>query len=468
MEQKTNSNLHLGMTFMASIFFIFGFITNFNIAMKDQVQLAFDLKSLYPGWENFLSQLVNFVFFVAYACFSFLCGSIIKKIGYKSGVIAGLVLVALGSYMFFPAVAVLSYPLFLVAVFVMATGVVFLQTAANPYVVALGPQETAPARLNLTQALNGVATTIAPFLAGILVLAPAVLALKGGASAADAAKFVQMPFVVIGSIVVLIAIGIAFIKLPNITGDTTISSKSVLKKPQVWLGALGIFCYVGAEVGTAGQVAPYLKDGGFAVDVAVKLSAIYWGGAMVGRFFGSILLSNLPNAKKYQYSVYVMVFAFFVGWFITSASVSNGQFTFISQPLNGFIFLGISVANFFLLLLGKGKANVALGIFGTVNMLLIIAAYMLPATVGMWCLLSIGFFNSIMFPNIFSLGVNDLDPSEMPLASGIINTLIVGGAVVPLLMGALTDSFSARGALLVPVLCYAYITFFALKGSKIR
>jgi len=458
------------MTFMASIFFIFGFITNFNIAMKDQVQMAFDLHKLYPGWENFLAQLVNGVFFFAYACFSFLCGGIIKKIGYKSGVVAGLVLVAIGSFMFFPAVSVLSYPLFLLAVFVMATGVVFLQTAANPYVAALGPQETAPARLNLTQALNGVATTIAPFLAGILVLAPAVMALKANpnASPADAAKFVQMPFVIIGSIVLLIAVGIAFIKLPKITGDETIPSKSVFKKPQVWLSALGIFCYVGAEVGTAGQIAPYLKTSGFAIDVAVKLSAIYWGGAMVGRFFGSILLGDLPAAKKYQYSAYVMVFAFFVGWFITSASVTQGQFVFESKPLNGLIFLGIAIANFFLMLFGKGKANVALGIFGTVNMLLILAAFMLPATVGMWCLLSIGFFNSIMFPNIFSLGVNDLDPSEMPLASGIINTLIVGGAVIPVLMGALTDSFSARGALLIPVVCYAYITFFALKGSKIR
>ncbi len=467
MEQK-QTNYGLGMTFMAAIFFIFGFITNFNIAMKDQVQVAFDLKALYPGWENFLAQLVNGVFFFAYACFSFLCGSIIKKIGYKSGVVAGLILVAVGSYMFFPAVTVLSYPLFLVAVFVMATGVVFLQTAANPYVAALGPQDTAPARLNLTQALNGVATTIAPFLAGVLVLAPAVLAINNGATAAEAAEFVKMPFVIIGSVVVVIAIGISFIKLPAISGDTTIPSKSVLKKPQVWLGAIGIFCYVGAEVGTAGQIAPYLKDSGMAVDLAVKLSAIYWGGAMVGRFFGSILLSTLPNAKKYQYSAFVMVFAFFVGWFITSASVKEGQFVFDSQPLNGLIFLAIAVANFFLMLLGKGKANVALGIFGTVNMLLILAAYILPAEVGMWCLLSIGFFNSIMFPNIFSLGVNDLDPSEMPLASGIINTLIVGGAVVPVLMGAFTDQIGARAALLIPIACYAYITFFALRGSKVR
>ncbi len=461
MTQQSSSNLKIGMSFMASIFFIFGFVTNFNIAMKDQVQLAFDL-------SNFEAQLVNFSFFIAYAVFSFLCGYIIKKIGYKNGVITGLLLVALGSYMFFPAVSALSYPLFLLAVFVMASGVVFLQTAANPYVVALGPQDTAPARLNLTQALNGVATTIAPFLAGILVLAPAVLAIEGGASPVEAAKYVQMPFIIIGTIVLLIAIAIVFIKLPVILGDDTISSTSVFKKPQVWLGALGIFCYVGAEVGTASQIAPYLKDSGFATDVAVKLSAIYWGGGMVGRFFGSISLSTLSTSKKYQYSAFVMIFAFFVGWFITSANIIDGHFVFDSQIINGVIFLAIAIANFFLLLLGKGKANIALGIFGTVNMLLVASALVLPANIGMWGLLSIGFFNSIMFPNIFSLGVNDLNPSEMPLASGIINTLIFGGAVVPLLMGFITDNATARSALIIPIICYGYITFFALKGSKIR
>ncbi len=469
MTNQPSSNLRVGMTFMASIFFIFGFVTNFNIAMKDQVQLAFDLKTLYPGWENFFAQLVNGVFFFAYFCFSFVCGMIIKKIGYKNGVIAGLVLVATGSYLFFPAVSVLSYPLFLGAIFVMATGVVFLQTAANPYVVALGPQETAPARLNLTQALNGVATTIAPYLAGILVLAPAVLALKSGATAQDAANFVKMPFVVIGSIVVLIAIGILFIKLPEIIGDETVASMSALKKPQVWLGAIGIFCYVGAEVGTASQISSYLTNLlDMAKDEAVKLTAIYWGGNMIGRFMGSVLLGTLSKNLKYKYSLYILVFAFFVGWFIFSAGVKDGQFIFESKPIYGIIFFIIAVANFLLMLLGKGIANISLGIFGATNMFLVLTGFLLPPQIGMWCLLSVGFFNSIMFPNIFSLGVNDLDPSEMPIASGMINTMIVGGSVVPVLMGAITDSVSLKAALLVPIICYAYITFFALKGSKIR
>jgi len=469
MEQKTNSNLRIGMTFMASIFFIFGFITNFNIAMKDQVQLAFDLKTLYPGWENFFAQLVNGVFFFAYFCFSFVCGMIIKKIGYKNGVIVGLLLVSTGSYLFFPAVSVLSYPLFLGAIFVMATGVVFLQTAANPYVAALGPQDTAPARLNLTQALNGVATTIAPYLAGILVLAPAVLALKNGASAQEAANFVKMPFIIIGSIVVLIAIGILFIKLPEIKGDETVASMSALRKPQVLLGAIGIFCYVGAEVGTATQVSNYLTGLlDMAKDEAVKLTAIYWGGQMIGRFFGSVLLGTMAKSVKYKYAALILVFAFFAGWFIFSAGVTEGHFVFRSRPIYGVIFFSIAVINLILMLLGKGIANVSLGIFGAVNMSLVLAGFLLPPQIGMWCLLSVGFFNSIMFPNIFSLAVNDLDPAEMPIASGIINTMIVGGSVVPLVMGAITDSVSIKSALLVPIICYGYIAFFALKGSKIR
>jgi len=444
----------MGMTLMLMIFFIFGFITNFNIALKDQVQATFHL-------SNFMANLVNGVFFFAYFVFSFLCGSIIKKTGYKMGVIIGLLAVALGSFLFYPAVAVPSYALFLIAVFVMATGVVFLQTAANPYVAALGSEESASSRLNLAQALNGLATTVAPFIVGLLVLTPAAIAMGP--------KAVQVPFLIIGSIVVLIAVIIFFLKLPEIIGgEETEGRKSIWKHTHVLLGALAIFFYVGAEVGISTVIVPYLKQTGMMIGEAAKLAAMYWGGAMVGRFLGSINLGVMENRKKFMYSAVVIVLAFFVGWLVTSCQVKEGAFVFNSQPINGLIFLGIAIVNYMAMYFSKGKTNIALGIFGFIAAALVFSSTVLGANVGIWALLSIGFFNSIMFPSIFALGVKDLDKFEMPMASGIINTMIVGGSVIPLTMGWFIDNVSVRAALLVPLVSYIYIVFYALKGSKIR
>jgi FHS family L-fucose permease-like MFS transporter len=453
MKEQSNSNLRMGMTLMLMIFFIFGFITNFNIALKDQVQATFHLSS-------FMANLVNGVFFFAYFVFSFICGKIIKKTGYKMGLIIGLLLISIGSFLFYPAVAVPSYALFLGAVFVMATGVVFLQTAANPYVAALGSEETASSRLNLAQALNGLATTVAPFIVGVLVLTPAAIAMGPTA--------VQTPFLIIGGIVLLIAVAIFFMKLPEIIGgEEVVGRKSIWKHPHVLLGALAIFFYVGAEVGISTAIVPYLKQN-MLIGEAAKLAAMYWGGAMVGRFLGSINLSAMESKKKFMYSGAIVILAFFVGWLVTSSQIKEGVFVFNSQPENGLIFLGIAIVNFLAMHFSKGKTNVALGVFGLIAGTLVFCATVLDANVGKWALLSIGFFNSIMFPNIFALGVKDLDRFEMPMASGIINTMIVGGSVIPLLMGYFTDSTSVRYALLVPLVSYLYIVFFAFKGSKIR
>jgi FHS family L-fucose permease-like MFS transporter len=442
------------MTMMLMIFFIFGFMTNFNIALKDQVQATFQL-------SNFMANLVNGVFFFAYFVFSFICGSIIKKTGYKMGLVIGCLAIGLGCFLFYPAVAIPSYALFLCAVFVMATGVVFLQTAANPYVAALGNEETASARLNLTQALNGVATTIAPFVVGIFVLTPAKL-LMGP-------KAVQGPFLFIGTLIVIIAVAIYLMKLPEIiTGEDLGERKSVWKHPHVLLGALAIFFYVGAEVGISTAVVPYLKNTNMALGEAAKMAAMYWGGAMVGRFLGSINLSSMDAQKKYMYSGLMIIIAFFVGWLVTSSQIQNGEFVFISQPVNGLIFLGIACLNFLAMQIAKGKTNIVLGLFAIIAAALVFSSTVLGYEVGIWALLSIGFFNSIMFPNIFALGVKDLDKYEMPMASGIINTLIVGGSVIPLVMGWFTDNMGVKAALLVPLVSYLYITFYAFKGSKIR
>ncbi|GHT34794.1 MFS transporter [Bacteroidia bacterium] len=455
MAQQNSQSLKVGMTFMAMIFFTLGFITNFNMALKEQVQTTFELSAT-------MAQLVNGVFYFAYFCFSLICGRFIKKIGYKNGIITGLLFVSSGSFLFYPAVnGTPSYALFLTAIFIMATGVVFLQTAANPYVVALGTQESAPARLTLVQAMNSIATTIAPFLVGLFILTPASLVMGP--------KAVQLPYILIGSVVLLIVAGVYITKLPVIEdSDTTVTKSSVWKHPQVLLGALGIFCYVGAEVGCSTQIVPYLETGGFAKDEAGRLVAIYWAGGMIGRFFGSIMLSSLQNSQKYLYSSFILLLSFFVGWFIFSSRVVDGEFVFSSQYVNGLMFLGIAVINFLAILLGRGNSNTSLGIFGIMGAALVLISLLVPVSIGMWTLLAVGFFNSIMFPTIFSLGVRDLEPSEMPVASGIINTLIAGGAVVPLAMGWFTDHISIRTALILPILCFSYIAFFGLKGSKIR
>jgi MFS transporter, FHS family, L-fucose permease len=448
MTQQKNTQA-VGMAFMGMIFFIFGFVTTFNITLADKFKAVFDL-------SNFEAQLVNGAFFFTYFVLSFTCGGIIKKIGYKSGVIMGLVLVALGSFLFFPAAKVPSFPFFLVAIFIMASGVVFLQTAANPYVTALGPSETASGRLNLTQALNSIATTLAPIIASIFVFKEvAERALNSALNPAQiAAQSVPVPFIIIGVLVLIIAVVIFLLKLPVIetVGE---QKKSVWKYPHVILGALGIFFYVGAEVGSAAMIQRYLQEAAnFTKTDAAKMIALYWGGAMIGRFYGSFMLSNVDKAKKSLYTVFVLILAFVVGWYI------RRDFT------DGLIFVGIAFVNYLAIQLGSGKANKTLAVFAMIAALLALATMIVPSGLILWVGCSIGFFNSVMFPNIFALGVDGLDHGELSMASGLINTLIVGGAVVPVLMGLMADGFGVRYSFILPVLCYGYILFFALVGSK--
>lgn len=439
-EQKNTQTA--GMAFMGMIFFLFGFVTTFNITLADKFKAVFEL-------SNAQAQLVNGAFFFTYFVLSFAAGGIIKKIGYKSGVILGLLLVAVGSFLFFPAAKAISYPFFLFAIFIMAGGVVFLQVAANPYVTALGPSETASGRLNLTQALNSIATYIAPLLAGLFVFRTVADA------ALDVAESVPTtPFLIIAIVVIVIAIAIYFLKLPEISTQG-IERKSVWKYPHVVLGAFAIFCYVGAEVGTAAFLQRYFQEAlQMARSDAAMMIALYWGGAMVGRFYGSFMLSNTEKSKKYLYTILVLALALFVGWFVRR------------EITDGLIFAGIALVNYLLMQLGRGKAARSLAVFGIIAALLLVVVMAANGSIILWLGLSIGFFNSIMFPNIFALGVDGLDKGELSMASGLINTLIVGGALIPVFMGAIADSLGVRFAFILPIVCYLYIVFFALVGSR--
>lgn len=453
--ENQSSNQRTGLVFFAMIFFIFGFATTFIITMTAPVKAIF-------GLSEFGAQLLSSAFFIAYPLMSIPSGKIIDRIGYKSTVGLGLLLMAAGSFLFIPAAQLPSFPLFLFGTFVLAIGVVFLQVAANPYVTALGPDSTASSRLNLTQALNSVATMIAPWLISVAIFRnlnlpddPAAITAEQGLMAADR---VPLPFIIMGIVVIVVALAIYNIKLPDITKGST-AKKSIWKYPHVVMGGLAIFAYVGAEVGNAGLLVNYLRVSidGVSAEMASTYAAIYWGGAMIGRFFGSFMFSDMKQSKKFTYLLPVLLLALVAGSFVTDWNWTIGL-----------TFTGVALVNFLIMQIGQGKAARTLAIFALIAAALGLATTFTTGSVALWTVISIGLFNSIMFPNIFSLAVKDLDKAELSGASGLINSLILGGAVIPPIMGGIADNFGYTYAFIVPAFCYFYIFYYAVKGSTIR
>jgi len=447
MDNK-NNNLVVGMSVFGAIFFIVGFATTFIITLTAPVKEIF-------GLSETAAQLITSAFFITYPIMSIPAGKLIDRIGYKYTVIAGLFFMALGSFIFIPAAKLPSFPIFLIGTFVLATGVVMLQVAANPYVTALGPDSSASSRLNLTQALNSVATMVAPWLISVAIF-------KGLSFPQDnmvAADRVPLPFIVMGVFVIIVAIALFSIKLPVIKSEeSTSTKKSVWKYPHVVLGAIAIFVYVGAEAGNAGLIVNYLKNSiGISAQMAATYAAIYWGGAMIGRFFGSFMFTDQPMSKKLTYLLPVLLLAFVSGSFVTDWNWAIGG-----------TFAGAALVNFFIMLVGRGKAARTLAIFALAAAALDITTTFTGGSIGLWTIISIGLFNSIMFPNIFSLAVKDLDKAELSSASGLINALILGGAIIPPLMGSIADGAGYTWAFIVPAVCYLYIFWYAIKGNTIR
>ena len=271
-----------------------------------------------------------------------------------------------------------------------------------------------------------------------------------------------MPFIIMGVFVILVAIAIKSIKLPPLQASESGEKKSIWNYPHVVLGAIGIFAYVGAEVGNAGLLVNYLKTierGGvmMSAEMASTYAAIYWGGAMIGRFYGSFMFSEKTFSQKLTYLLPVLGLAFVAGSFVTGWNWTIGA-----------TFTGAALVNFVVMVFGRGKAARTLAIFALAAALLDITTTFAGGNVALWTVISIGLFNSIMFPNIFSLAVRDLDKAELSSASGLINALIIGGAVVPPIMGSVADSAGYTWAFIVPAICYLYIFFYAIKGNAIR
>ena len=431
--QSANGTANYGpaLSVLTTLFFIWGSLTSLNDVLIPFAQHQFNLNLAE-------SMLIQTAFFLAYFIFSVPSAKIIDWIGYKRAIIVGLSTMVAACLLVYPAAKIPSFPFFLTALMILAAGITVLQVAANPYVAVLGKPQTASSRLNLTQAFNSLGTTVFPWIGARLILGRSVSAATQSASQDAVVKLYVYFFAIV---LVLLAVLFAVFKLPKMeSAEHHIGEKigdSIWKHPNLPFGAIGIFVYVGGEVAIGSSIANYLaldNIGHFAssiadpgtryhaaLAVAARYISLYWGGAMVGRFIGSAVLQKVKTPR-------VLAFCSIMAALLVTISVLS------SGP------------------------------------------------VAMWSILAVGLFNSIMFPCIFTSGIAELGQLTGD-ASGILNMAIVGGAVIPWVVGkfgdminhsyypAMTQGQTSWGqgihyALIIATVCYLYILFYAVSGSK--
>jgi FHS family L-fucose permease-like MFS transporter len=487
---------------LTTLFFIWGSLTSLNDVLIPFAQHVFSLNLA----QSFLIQTA---FFLAYFIFSVPSARIIDWVGYKRAIIVGLSTMVAACLLVYPAAKLPSFPFFLTALMILAAGITVLQVAANPYVAVLGRPETASSRLNLTQAFNSLGTAVFPWVGARLILGETVSAAAQSASQDAVVKLYVYFFAVL---LVLLAILFAVFRLPKMeAAEHHIGEKiedSVWKHPNLVFGAIGIFVYVGAEVAIGSSIANYLalpNIGHFATDiadpatryhaslaVAAQFISLYWLGAMFGRFIGSAVLSGVRTVHV-VISLVVAVALLMMDYATGSADQSN---------MRGFLATSLALLHqlrplitlctvVFLLLLvfaliNHGRVGMKtgqmLGLCATCAALLVLVSVLSSGHFAMWSILLIGFFNSIMFPSIFTSGIAELGPLTGD-GSGILNMAIVGGAVIPWIVGKIGDMINhsyypemtqgesswGQGihyALIIPAICYLYILFYAVSGSK--
>lgn len=398
------------------LFFMWGLLTSLNDVLIPHLKAVYTLNYVQ-------AMLVQFCFFGAYFIVSLPAGALIRKIGYQSGAVTGLVIAAAGCALFYPA-ADSGYGLFLFAFFVLASGITILQVAANPFVTVLGPAATASSRLTLTQAFNSLGTTVGPLFGTALILsvgAVATTAVVGQDAAADSvrraqeAAAVQMPYLMLAGALLVLAVLFAFARLPKIEHSTESASApseglmSILKERHLLLGTIGIFLYVGAEVSIGSFLINFMGESGIAGMTPAQAGpyvSYYWGMAMIGRFIGFAVMRYVSPGKTLAFNA------------------------------------ACSIALILTAVFGQGHT-------------------------AMWAILGVGLFNSIMFPTIFSMALHNLG-SRTGQGSGMLCMAIVGGALVPFAQGFLADRIGLQLSFLAPALCYGFIFYYGLKYAGIH
>jgi FHS family L-fucose permease-like MFS transporter len=436
---------------LTTLFFMWGFITCMNDILIPFLKKIFDLSLAQAGLIQ--SAFFGAYFFVSliYFLVSIKFGDPIAKIGYKNGVIIGLIIAAIGCCLFYPAAEAKIYMIFLIALFVLASGITLLQISANPYVALLGPSASSSGRLNLTQAFNSFGTTIAPVIGGKLIFEAV------GGKENMTADAVKIPYLVLAATLLALAGIIAMAKLPKFTGEKIEKGLGVLKYSHLTLGVIGIFMYVGGEVAIGSWLVNYFeKLLGFSEAIAAGFVAYYWGGAMVGRFMGAVLLTERNRNQKLALMATITLIAVVAVYFITDGSLTTAS-----------IVLGLIIGNSIAFAIGKSSPPRTLWIFALIVIGLLIVTCLTTGYVAMWSVIAIGLFNSIMFPTIFTLAIKDLGKYTSQ-GSSLLVMAIVGGAVMAPLMGKVLDTIGYHNGFLFPALCYIYILYYGISGYKIK
>jgi len=435
---------------MTVLFFLWGFMTVFNDILIPRFKEAFEL-------NFFQAMLVQFAFFGAYFIgallyfiISAMTGDPIARIGYKNGVVVGLLISATGSAIFWPAAGIASYPLFLVALFVVGLGFAMLQIAANPYVTILGPERTASSRLNLAQGFNSVGTTVGPLVGGYLIFQYFA---RTGAHGADSVK---VPYLAFCMVFICLAAVFYFIHLPNVGEGNIEFGAGALKHPHVVLGIIAIFMYVGGEVSVGSTIINFLHKPSVAGLIAVDASkyvSIYWAGLLIGRFMGAVELSDMKRGSKQLLLAGIPIAALCVllavkGWGTVG------------------YYLPLVALCWILFQFGKSLADRNLMLFASAVVILLMLAIFGHGKLAMWSVLGVGLFTSIGWSNTFSLAIEGVGVYKSQ-ASSLLVMAILGGALLPPLQGFVADHLGLALSFIVPLIAYAYVAFYGWIGHKI-
>jgi len=435
-QTSTKKSYKSAFIFLTTLFFLWGFITVLVDSLVPRLKDVFEMSYA-------KTVLVQFAFFLAFFVFSLPAGFILSKIGYKKGIILGLLTMALGCLLFYPASSYRAFPVFLIGYFTLAGGITILQVAANPFVALLGSEEGASSRLNLSQAFNSLGTTIAPVVGALFLLSDSVKTSeqinvlseieKTDYYIAEAAT-VQTPFLLIALFIGILALVFSFIKLPKLIEESPKGGYfKLLKNKLMLMGALGIFVYVGAEVAIGSFLVNYFYDMNLAVVVLENETMMHIANTIASTF-----------NKTFSGSDPKSLLGIFVVFYWGGAMIGR----FVGAYLTKFI--------------SPGKV---LAIFASLAIAMILISINTTGLLSMWSILAVGLFNSIMFPTIFTLSLEGLGDLKAQ-ASGLLCMAIVGGAIIPFVFGSLIDGFGFKTAFILTILCYGYILFFGRYKAK--